>query len=403
MSLDKILRKKRLTVLGLNSGTSADGVDLALLGITSFGNKRTIKFLKGGRTAYPPAVRRKLLDLIDAKTISPDELIYLDSRLGQVFARAARSFLSRVPKSLTVDLVASHGQTVRHLPAKVRRMGKMLGGTMQLGSADFIAAATGKVVVSDFRQADIALGNEGAPITVSAMSELFASESESRLIVNIGGISNYFYFPVKGGPVRASDCGPGNSLCDILSMKLYHERFDRNGRHARRGEISTAIVERLMSVGFFRSRLVSTGRESFGVAASEKMLTLARQRRLNNDDVMATVSELTVKSILRKVVPLLRRDKRLTKLYLTGGGRHNIFFVDRLRHYLPGFEVLSIDALGIDGDYVEAAAYAVMGEACLHSRALPTVFVAKGGQREWPVLGKITQPPRTAGRLQDWD
>ncbi|UCG61397.1 MAG: anhydro-N-acetylmuramic acid kinase [Candidatus Zixiibacteriota bacterium] len=394
MSLGRILRKKGLTVLGLNSGTSADGLDLALVRISLSGNKRAIKFLKGGKRAYGPALRKRLLGVIHSETVALSELIYLDNRLGQVFGQVSKSFLSNLPPGISVDLIASHGQTVRHLPGGFGGMGKLSSGTMQIGSADFIAAIADRIVINDFRQADIALGNEGAPITVAAMEVLFGSDSESRLIVNIGGISNYFYFPSLGGPVGAADCGPGNSLCDILSARFHNERYDHGGRRARRGTICEAIVSRAMTGGFYDSKAISTGREAFGVSACESILAMARQRRLSDNDVMATVSELTVKSIVRKVVPIVRRDKQLTKLYLTGGGRHNIFFIDRLRYHLQDLDILAIDALGIDGDYVEATAYAVMGEACLRSRAMATVFRSGRTQKVRPVLGRITQPPQ---------
>lgn len=398
MSLDKILRRKHLTVLGLNSGTSADGLDLAVVRVSSVGKKPSLKFLSGATKSYHPKLSKKIHDLADSKSAVLDELVYLDNLLGRFCGRAAASFISKLPGNVTVDVIASHGQTVRHLPEKVNLFGQKICGTLQVGSADFIAAATGLTVVSDFRQADVALGNEGAPITVAAMRELFGSRSEPRLIVNIGGMSNFFYFPPGGKAARASDCGPGNSLCDILSRKLFRVRYDRNGYHARKGTVSDRIVKTLMSRGYYRGRANSTGRESFGAVEATRLLALAKRDNLSNNDIMATASELTVRSVVGKVTPLVRRDKRLSKLYLTGGGRYNIFFVDRLKHHLKGLDVLSIDSLGIDGDYVEAAAYAVMGEACLRSRALDTVFSSSGGQSLKPVLGKITQPPQRSRR-----
>ena len=129
-----------------------------------------------------------------------------------------------------------------------------------------------------------------------------------------------------------------------------------------------------------------------------KAIALARRDKLSNHDIRATVSELTVQSIVNRVSSIARRDKRLSKLYLTGGGRYNIFFVDGLKRHLPHLDIVSIDSLGIDGDYVEAAAYAVMGEACLRSRALETVFRPGGRQSLRPVLGKVTQPPQRSQR-----
>jgi anhydro-N-acetylmuramic acid kinase len=236
MSLERVLRKKRLTILGLNSGTSADGLDMAVVRVYSSGRRRVIKFIGGARKRYPPKLRSSILDMCDSKTTPLGELVYLDNIVGRFYGKTASAFIKEMGRGSGIDLVASHGQTVRHLPDKIRRLGYKTGGSMQLGSPEFISAATGLPVVSDFRQADIALGNEGAPITVSAMRDIFASAREPRLIVNIGGMSNYFYFPRPGSGirVRASDCGPGNSLCDILSGLLNGERYDAGGRRARR-------------------------------------------------------------------------------------------------------------------------------------------------------------------------
>jgi len=395
MTLAKILAKERLKVLGLNSGTSADGLDLALISIDPKVGALKIRFLRGAKKKYPQDLRNAILKLADSPSFDVDELVYLHNLVGEFAGRTARTFINRLPSGLSVNLIASHGQTVRHLPHKVKRYGRTIGGSLQIGSPEFIATATKLPVVSDFRQADIALGNEGAPITVAAMADLFASPKESRLIVNIGGVSNYFYFPrsQSGLNVRAADCGPGNSLCDILSLKLYRESYDRAGRHARRGRISENIVSVVMSEGFFAGRRISTGRESFGISVAEKIAKLGRVEGLAAEDLLATAAELTVRSIVGSVTGILQRDKSLSKLYLTGGGRYNIFIVDRLKQHLPSCHVLRIDDLGIDGDYVEAAAYAVMGEACLRSRVLATRFFGGGKQLRRPVLGRITQPP----------
>ena len=333
--------------------------------------------------------------MADSKLVPFDELILLDNLLGRFYGKAAAEYIRQLEmRRVRIDLIASHGQTVRHLPAKTDWLGARVNGTSQIGSADFVSAATGKVVISDFRQADVAVGNEGAPITVAAMHEIFAAIDESRLLVNLGGMSNYFYFPAGkiSGKVRAEDCGPGNCLSDILSESLFGERFDRKGRRARRGTYSMRLLSVLLANPFFAGRAVSTGREVFGPKLAGEIRAFGKRFRLPGEDLLATAIELTVTAIVRKVAPIMNRDHRLTKLYLTGGGRHNIFLKDRLQDHLPDLEVCMIDELGINGDFIEAAAFAVMGEACLRSRALDTVF---GGRKTAvrPVLGKISQPP----------
>jgi len=396
MALSDLLRRKQLVILGLNSGTSADGLDLAALRIMRRGRRVVIRFLTGSERRYPPAVRELILSAADSPTVTLGQLIHLDQLLGQFYARAARQYMARLSEQgVKVDAIASHGQTVRHLPGLTRIAGFPVRGTLQLGSAEQLAAATGLVTVSDFRQADVAVGNEGAPITVAAMARLFGHNRESRLIVNIGGMSNYFYLPAGLSPhkVQAADCGPGNSLSDLLCRRLFDEPFDKGGRRAALGKASERLWHLLMGEAFFNGGTLSTGREMFGPALVEKMVAFGERFKLAHEDLLATAAELTVRSIAAKVRPLVESDKALGSLYLTGGGWHNRFFVRRLKELLDGLEVVSIRRLGIDSNLVEAASYAVLGEACLRSEALPTRFDGRR-QKLMPVLGRISQPPR---------
>jgi anhydro-N-acetylmuramic acid kinase len=227
------------------------------------------------------------------------------------------------------------------------------------------------------------------------MQKLFMSKSESRLIVNVGGISNYFYFPLNRNKLRAQagDCGPGNSLCDILSQRLFQRQFDANGRIASKGNPSKRILTLLLAEPWFKSKTISTGREAFGKSIAEKIIALGKKFRLSNSDIISTAAELTVIAIVNKIKPLIRRERLISKLYLTGGGRKNRFFVKRLGELLNGVKVLDAGQLGINADYIEAASYAVMGEAALRSEPLPTIFDGKKHKKLQPILGKIVQPP----------
>lgn len=394
MSLLKLMGKRRLVMLGLNSGTSADGVDMAVVSIARVGQSAVTKFLRGASRTYPSDLRSDILRLADSQSTTLDEVIAMDNAIGDFFGKCARSLIKRLSVSgVYVDAIASHGQTVRHIP--VSKGINRVRGTLQLGSLETISTVTAKITVGDFRQADIALGNEGAPITAVAMHRLFASNTESRLIVNIGGIANFFYCPVNRKKLRvaAADCGPGNSLCDILCEKLFHKKFDQNGKIAESGQPSLRILALLLAEPFFKNRTKSTGRETFGQAFAEKIISLGEKFQLSNTDLISTAAELTVIAIVNKVRPLIKNDLSLTKLYLTGGGRKNRFFVKRLREMLNDIEILMADELGINADYIEAAAYAVMGEAALRSEALPTAFNRSKKNRQIPILGKIVQPP----------
>ena len=295
-----------------------------------------------------------------------------------------------------IDLVSSHGQTVQHLPRQLAKSGRRTSGTLQIGNLEAIAVHTGCVTVGDVRQADIALGGEGAPITVAAMARLFEDPKEARLIVNIGGVANYFYLPARAryDGIKAADCGPGNMLIDALTARLYQRPYDRNGSLARRGRISEPVVKELLAyVARSRRGRRSAGREEFGQPLLNRLLTLGNKRKLSDRDLIATASELTVRTIVRSVGPIVRRESRLPKLYLTGGGAHNKFICDRLSAHLPMLPVSAIDTLGLPAGLVEAAAFAVLGEAALRSEALPTRFDGTTRQTSWPVSGRIVQPP----------
>jgi anhydro-N-acetylmuramic acid kinase len=228
------------------------------------------------------------------------------------------------------------------------------------------------------------------------MARLFALPRHSQMIINIGGMSNFFYFPSgqSGKRTQAADCGPGNSLLDILSNELYGEKFDRNGRHALAGNVSRRLLSVLLAEPFFSGNDVSTGREAFGDRLARKILSLGRKLKLTADDLLATTSELTVMAIVHRIGKLVAGDPGLTKLCLTGGGLRNRFLRRRLAEIFYDREVCSVSELGIPADLVEAAAYAVMGEACLRSESLPAVFGGSGRQKRQPVLGVLAQPPQ---------
>lgn len=394
MSLRRITARSSLTVLGINSGTSADGLDLAVLRVGP--TDRKIRMVAGYARKFPPELRTLVLQMADGGETSLEEVVRLDNHLGQFIGRTAAAYVKKLSKEgISVQLVGSHGQTVRHVPQVVRRGGFRLNGTLQLGSLDQVAAATGLVTVGDFRQADVALGGEGAPITTGAMYRLFSDKRKSRAIVNIGGMANYFYFPgpAAGLPAAARDCGPGNSLCDILASRLFRQQFDRGGRIAAAGRAHRGLLDDLLAGPFFSGRMTSTGREAFGARLADGIIGYGRRYKVSPADLMATAAELTVSGIIRAVAPLAQEDGRLNTLYLMGGGRHNRHLCRRLAERLTGIEVRAVDELGIDGDLVEASAYAVMAAACVRSEALPSVARRGMDSRLHPVLGRIAQPP----------
>lgn len=396
MSHPAVRARRRLHILGINSGTSIDSVDLALVRVDRRGRSVTCAYVTGSERKYPPALRERLLAAAGSQSISFTELTSLDNELGLFIGRTARAFMSRLARRrIRVDSVASHGQTIQHLPGSRAQGGRLSHGTLQIGSLEQIAAQTGVIVTGDFRQADIASGGEGAPITVGAMHRLLSDRKESRLIVNIGGIANYFFFPAGKSLryVQAADCGPGNLLSDQLAVRQFNRPFDRNGELACAGQVSKRLLTLVLADPVFTGRrTVSTGRESFGAALVERLCKLAGELELSLNDIMATTAQLTVEAIAASVLKMKLPPMDRGKLYLTGGGARNRFFVRGLRDRLPGIALERIDSLGIPAGLVEAAAYAVMGEACLRGESLAAPVT--GLRRDaHPILGKIAQPP----------
>ncbi|MCP4706644.1 MAG: hypothetical protein GY865_18755, partial [candidate division Zixibacteria bacterium] len=229
MSLNRVLKKKNLVVVGLNSGTSADGLDMAAIKINLSAKTPVVKFIKGTTINYPKKLGVLINDAIGNKVRSIDAMIELDRKLGVFYGEQADKFCQALAmKKINTDLIASHGQPVRHLPGKVKIGRRFESGTLQLGHPESIASRTGLITISDFRQSDIASGGEGAPITCWAMQHLFASKNENRMLINIGGIANYFLIPKRSSSKKmsAADCGPGNSLIDIITSKYFGKRID---------------------------------------------------------------------------------------------------------------------------------------------------------------------------------
>ena len=395
MLLNKLLKRKRLIVLGINSGTSADSLDLCAVNISRIKNIKSIKIIASHNYVFPASIKKQIHTQIHCNSINPESIIQLDNILGMFIGLKAKEIIKQLKaKNINVNLIASHGQTIRHIPKKLKIGKFLINGTLQIGSLDQIAAKCNRIVTGDFRQADVAIGNEGAPITTGAMFELF-SNKKPRLIINIGGISNYFYFPSdkSNKNITACDCGPGNSLCDILSEKLFNKPFDKNGQIARKGIVSQRLLALLMSNPFFSNKQVSTGREAFGLKTAEEIIEFGEKFKIPNEDLITTTSELTVLAIIKGIESFYRNDKDLDKLYLTGGGRKNIFFRKGLDRYLPEIEIRMVDELGIDGNYVEAAAFAVLGEACLRSESFVNYRHKDKRDILIPVLGHIVQPP----------
>lgn len=384
-----------MKVVGLMSGTSADGVDAALVDIRGGQGAPKVRLLSFSFLPYPPLLRERVLAASTAGTVS--EICHLNAVLGEYFGKAALKVIRRAGLDpAEVGLLGSHGQTVHHLPNPVRepRVG-LIRSTLQLGEPAVIAERTGIPTVADFRPRDMAAGGQGAPLTPYAHYLVFGHPRRSRLIVNLGGIGNVTYLP-KGarlGGIQAFDTGPANMVLDALLRHLTQSRssMDRGGRLAAKGVVNQAVVAQLLAHPFLRRRPPkSTGREEFGQAFLSKVLTIARRRRLSPEDLLATCTFFTAAT-----VELSRRWLKgsVDEVLVGGGGAYNRTLLAYLRKAFAPTTVRTFEAEGWSSKAFEAAAFAVLAYQTWHGKQ--GNVLAATGARTPVVLGAIVPgPPR---------
>ncbi|UCC80079.1 MAG: anhydro-N-acetylmuramic acid kinase [Candidatus Zixiibacteriota bacterium] len=345
-------KTKPLRVVGINSGTSCDGLDSALVEFVP-GNLPRLLFSK--TYPYSPKVRETLLTAGDPGFKNGEYWMKFNSKLGKLMGEFASDFLSMAKKKrLTPHLMASHGHTIRHLPGKS-------GGsfTLQIGEPSQIASLTGLPVISDFRSSDIAAGGQGAPLSPLLHEKLFRSRTRFRAVVNIGGIANITVLPPEKSRKRpfAADCGPGNMVVDSAMKILYGRRYDMDGETALRGEADKKTVNRIMRMSFFKSPPPkSTGREQFGHGFLGKIFINCKGYR--PEDIIATISEITIRAIADFIS---RYAPGIEEIYLCGGGAGNKYIVAGLNYILRGADIRSTSELGYDPDYIEAMLWAYLG------------------------------------------
>ncbi len=358
--------------LGLISGTSVDGIDVALM---SFAPQLTL--LAGRTVPMPTDLAQEVLRVSQSDArIALDDLGELDTRLGQAFAAAANEVIdaSGVDRA-AIRAIGSHGQTLRHRPSGDAPF------TMQIGDASVIAERTGITTVADFRRRDVAAGGQGAPLVPAFHAAIFRDARESRAILNIGGIANLTLLPATG-QVRGFDTGPGNGLMDAWCLRERGGRFDRGGLFAASGRADADLLARMLADPWFAlPPPKSTGRDRFHLEWLESALSGTTPAPA---DVQATLCELTMQTI----VDALRTTQPATdRLLVCGGGVHNGNLLTRLVAALPDIHVQSTAALGVDPDLVEAMAFAWLARETLAGG--PGNLSEVTGARGLRVLGAI--------------
>jgi anhydro-N-acetylmuramic acid kinase len=383
-----LLKKKHLSVLGLMSGTSLDGLDLALCRIRKQGNGYKLCTTKTRSLDYPISLRQKILKQASDLSLRKSELMRLNNELVDFYLRGITRFTDDNP-CLKPDLIGSHGQTIYHADRRLAKVSDRTTGSWQIVDGAMLSARTGVPVVSDFRVNDVALGGSGAPLMPVCHYHMFNNSKANLAVLNIGGISNLTWLPGGGRleDIQSSDCGPGNMLVDALMNRLYNRKFDEDGKVALSGTVSGRLLAWFKRHGWYKSAFPkSLGREQFGDFMVQKLISAGENLMLKPDDIIATTTRFTVEAVMRYIECVGSPEI----LAVCGGGAQNLFMINSLVENLPECDVVSSDDFNIDPSFVEAAGFALLAVMFLHNRpaGLPQVTGAKRAT----VLGKLSLP-----------
>jgi anhydro-N-acetylmuramic acid kinase len=389
---------KTMTVAGVMSGTSADGIDVAVVRIGP-GRKRAgvarpeLELLAHEGFAFPAPLRRAVLAAMNAEATSTAELARLNWRLGLAYAEAVKSTVER--HGVKLDLIGCHGQTLYHQPRATAYAGSKFACTWQLGEPAVLAAALNVPVVSNFRPADMLAGGQGAPLVPLLDYVLFADAQRGQVLQNIGGISNLTAIPAGAGPeaVIAFDCGPGNMVIDALAEELLHKRFDRNGAAAARGTVLLPVLAAALRNPYYKIKPPRTaGREQFGREFAAKFLASCRKHSQNPEDALATATALTAETIAQSYKQFVRRKMKSAPVdyIVSGGGARNGTLMNLLRQRLEplGCTLAASQAFGLPVEAKEAAAFALLAWQTWHK--LPGNVPAATGASRPAILGQVT-------------
>jgi anhydro-N-acetylmuramic acid kinase len=378
---------KKVRIAGLMSGTSIDGIDVAIIDIRGT-NVRLTAF---DTFPYRPALRTEILALCHPDSARVDRICRLNHVLGEVFAEAVIGLCRRRHIRLSsIDLIGSHGQTIWHQPQPGRCGGRMVRSTLQIGEPSVIAQRTGITTVADFRPRDMAAGGQGAPLVPYSDYVLFRGPRTCRTVQNIGGIANVTFLPpaCTCDDIMAFDTGPGNMVIDGVMRLVTNGRhhYDRGGALAAKGRIDEPLLREMLGHPFLRRKPPkSTGREEFGRSYCEWFYGESERRKLAPEDMLATVTAFTARTVAdayRRFLP-----ETPDEMILCGGGAHNRTLVRLLREDLGPVRIRTTDEFGVGVDAREAVAFAILAWATI--RGIANNVPRATGAAEPVVLGKI--------------
>lgn len=388
---NKAAKDERL-IIGLMSGTSMDGLDIALCRVRGNGAETDIEVLEFKTGDFTDDFRAKIKVIFSKKQVDLQLVCLMNEHIANTHAELINQALKEWGyKNKDVDFIASHGQTIFHAPKSLHKMDDYPNGTLQLGDGDHIAVKTGIITLSDFRQKHLAAGGEGAPLAVYGDYLMFSKADEDRIMLNIGGIANFTYLPgnLKASEIFSTDVGPGNTLMDQYMQKYYNQFYDKNASVALAGIHNKDLLSALLNCDFFAFGFPkTTGPELFNLDYLVGAQKVSSTQDLKPEDIMATLCHFSAVTISNAIKKCFGNDAK-AQVFMSGGGMHNPLLVELLKDNLPHAAFATTDDLNINPDAKEAVLFAVLANETLCGK--PINF---GNRQGVPsiCMGKISLP-----------
>ena len=367
--LYRLSQKEERLIIGLMSGTSLDGLDVALCSCSGSGFSTAVKIIHFDTISYDADFKAEIRSVFSKREADLEKLCLLNGWIAERHAKMINSCLEKWQVDASaVDLIASHGQTVYHAPKALHGHGKFSNGTLQIGDGDHLSVKTGIITISDFRQKHIAAGGQGAPLAVYGDFLLFSKPGENRIMLNIGGIANFTYLPGDrdASKVFCSDTGTGNTLMDAyIQANFPGKYFDENSAIAAEGTTNEALLEKLKADPFFQLPFPkTTGPELFNMQYLEYARDSAGTGFLSHADMMATLNRFTADTVSDAIKQCCQELTNVV-IYSSGGGMHNPLLMKNIQRQLPGYQFETTKDLGIEPDAKEAVLFAILANECV--------------------------------------
>lgn len=368
-ALYRISGNSERTILGLMSGTSLDGLDIAVCTFLGSGTHTKLNVTHYTTVPYTEDFKAAIRKIFSIRTVDLEAVTLLNAHIARIHASMVLSALESWKLSASsIDVIASHGQTIYHAPKFLHPTSGYGNATLQIGDGDILSAATGVITISDFRQKHIAAGGEGAPLALYGDTILFSSETENRILLNMGGIANFTYLPAgQTTDIISTDVGPANTLIDSYIKANYNGlSYDANGEIASSGTINETFVNAVLAHPFFNAAFPKTiGPELFNQDFIANALKTAGIVSMAHQDMVASLSYITARVIADGIYKVAGDTTKNIVMYASGGGIHNAYIMQQLQNLCPSASFKNLETLGVHPDAKEAVLFAVLANEAL--------------------------------------